>query len=115
MVLSKDSFAERCGSRQSGLLGLLLAARFFKDPLVCLPAGLSTIVMTLSGFGLVVYWGAADRRRPRPVAAATPRIAACPACLALIVLATVLYHYRRLQRRCRSWQERMSRDRDRMS
>ncbi len=74
LVLSKDSFAERCGSRQSGLLGLLLAARFFKDPLVCLPAGLSTIVMTLSGFGLVVYWGAADRRRPRPVAAATPRL-----------------------------------------
>lgn len=33
---------------QSGLLGLLLAAKFFHDPLVCLPAGLSTIFMTLA-------------------------------------------------------------------
>ena len=33
---------------QSGLLGLLLAAKFFNDPLVCLPAGLSTIFMTLA-------------------------------------------------------------------
>ena len=32
---------------QSSLLGLLLASRFFDDPLVCLPCGISTIFMTL--------------------------------------------------------------------
>ena len=39
----------RCGlCAQSGLLALLLASRYFgADPLVCLPAGLSTIFMTL--------------------------------------------------------------------
>ncbi|KAL3142610.1 hypothetical protein ABBQ38_002924 [Trebouxia sp. C0009 RCD-2024] len=41
---------------QSSLLGLLLASRFFADPLICLPCGISVIVMTLSGFALVVYW-----------------------------------------------------------
>ena len=32
---------------QSSLLGLLLASRFFNDPLVSLPCGISTIFMTL--------------------------------------------------------------------
>ncbi len=32
---------------QSSLLGLLLASRFFRDPLICLPCGISVIVMTL--------------------------------------------------------------------
>ncbi|EIE24614.1 SBF-domain-containing protein [Coccomyxa subellipsoidea C-169] len=41
---------------QSSLLGLLLASRFFNDPLVSLPCGISTIFMTLSGFALVVWW-----------------------------------------------------------
>jgi hypothetical protein len=41
---------------QSSLLGLLLASRFFNDPLICLPCGISVIVMTLAGFGLVVWW-----------------------------------------------------------
>ncbi|CAL8467631.1 g7169 [Coccomyxa elongata] len=41
---------------QSSLLGLLLASKFFNDPLVSLPCGISTIFMTLSGFGLVVWW-----------------------------------------------------------
>jgi hypothetical protein len=36
-----------CALLQSGLLGLLLATRFFADPLVALPCGLSTIFMTL--------------------------------------------------------------------
>ncbi|CAK0761118.1 hypothetical protein CVIRNUC_002830 [Coccomyxa viridis] len=50
----------RCISLESGmqssLLGLLLASRFFHDPLVSLPCGISTIFMTLSGFGLVMWW-----------------------------------------------------------
>ena len=41
----------RCISLESGmqssLLGLLLASRFFHDPLVSLPCGISTIFMTL--------------------------------------------------------------------
>ena len=41
----------RCISLESGmqssLLGLLLASRFFRDPLVSLPCGISTVVMTL--------------------------------------------------------------------
>ncbi|KAL0031573.1 hypothetical protein WJX77_007741 [Trebouxia sp. C0004] len=41
---------------QSSLLGLLLASRFFRDPLICLPCGISVIVMTLSGFALVLVW-----------------------------------------------------------
>lgn len=32
---------------QSSLLGLLLASKFFNDPLVSLPCGISTIFMTL--------------------------------------------------------------------
>ncbi|KAK9816977.1 hypothetical protein WJX72_007732 [[Myrmecia] bisecta] len=60
-TIAKESVAlARCISletgMQSSLLGLLLASRFFGDPLVCLPCGLSTIVMTLMGFFLVVYW-----------------------------------------------------------
>lgn len=47
---------EELGRGQSSLLALLLATRFFEDPLVCLPCGISVIVMTLAGFGLVVWW-----------------------------------------------------------
>ncbi len=42
---------------QSSLLALLLATRYFNDPLVRLPCGLSVVVMTLAGFGLVLLWG----------------------------------------------------------
>ena len=42
---------------QSSLLALLLATRYFSDPLVRLPCGLSVVVMTLAGFGLVLLWG----------------------------------------------------------
>lgn len=34
---------------QSSLLGLLLASKFFGDTLICLPCGISVIVMTLVG------------------------------------------------------------------
>ncbi|KAK9831012.1 hypothetical protein WJX81_008474 [Elliptochloris bilobata] len=62
-LLHTAAFAvgHRLASATSGLLALLLASRYFKDPLVCLPAGLSTIFMTLAGFGLVVYWSAAEK------------------------------------------------------
>ncbi|KAL3152228.1 hypothetical protein ABBQ32_001310 [Trebouxia sp. C0010 RCD-2024] len=39
---------------QSSLLGLLLASKFFADPLICLPCGISVIVMTLVGFCQIV-------------------------------------------------------------
>ena len=39
---------------QSSLLGLLLASRFFGDPLICLPCGISVIVMTLVSLLAVV-------------------------------------------------------------
>ena len=42
---------------QSSLLALLLATRYFSDPLVRLPCGISVVVMTLAGFGLVLLWG----------------------------------------------------------
>lgn len=41
---------------QSSLLGLALANNFFADPLVGLPPAISTVLMSLMGFGLVVYW-----------------------------------------------------------
>ncbi len=44
---------------QSSLLALLLATRYFSDPLVRLPCGISVVVMTLAGFGLVLLWGQA--------------------------------------------------------
>lgn len=47
---------EGLGGGQSSLLALLLATRLFDDPLVCLPCGISVIVMTLAGFGLVGWW-----------------------------------------------------------
>ena len=55
-VASNDVPLARCISLESGmqssLLGLLLASRFFRDPLVSLPCGISTIFMTLvSCFG----------------------------------------------------------------
>ena len=51
---------------QSSLLALLLATRFYPDPLVRLPCGLSVTVMTLCGFGLVLWWS----RQSQPSAAA---------------------------------------------
>ena len=50
-VAAEDVPLARCISLESGmqssLLGLLLASRFFHDPLVSLPCGISTIFMTL--------------------------------------------------------------------
>lgn len=50
-VAREDVPLARCISLESGmqssLLGLLLASRFFHDPLVSLPCGISTIFMTL--------------------------------------------------------------------
>ena len=58
-VASNDVPLARCISLESGmqssLLGLLLASRFFRDPLVSLPCGISTIFMTLVGcFGVLL-------------------------------------------------------------
>ncbi|CAM6091665.1 unnamed protein product [Calypogeia fissa] len=41
---------------QSSLLGLALANSFFEDPLVALPSAISTVLMSLMGFGLTVVW-----------------------------------------------------------
>ncbi|BBN09895.1 bile acid:Na+ symporter, BASS family [Marchantia polymorpha subsp. ruderalis] len=45
---------------QSGLLGLALANRFFEDPIVGIPSAISTVLMSLMGFGLTIVW-----RRPK--------------------------------------------------
>ena len=45
------------GGMQSSLLALLLATRLFsRDPLVAATAGVSTVVMTLGGFGIASAW-----------------------------------------------------------
>ncbi|KAL6174580.1 hypothetical protein ACLB2K_051226 [Fragaria x ananassa] len=41
---------------QSSLLALALANRFFKDPLVGVPPAISTVMMSLMGFSLVMVW-----------------------------------------------------------
>uniref|UniRef100_A0A6M2EU30 Uncharacterized protein n=1 Tax=Populus davidiana TaxID=266767 RepID=A0A6M2EU30_9ROSI len=41
---------------QSSLLALTLANRFFKDPLVAVPPAISTVIMSLMGFSLVMIW-----------------------------------------------------------
>ncbi|KAK4422747.1 putative sodium/metabolite cotransporter BASS5, chloroplastic [Sesamum alatum] len=41
---------------QSSLLALALANRFFQDPLVSIPPAISTVVMSLMGFSLVMLW-----------------------------------------------------------
>ncbi|WCJ26078.1 Sodium Bile acid symporter family [Euphorbia peplus] len=41
---------------QSSLLGLALANRFFQDPLVAVPPAISTVLMSLMGFLLVMIW-----------------------------------------------------------
>ncbi|KAK9797443.1 hypothetical protein WJX73_005772 [Symbiochloris irregularis] len=57
---------------QSSLLALLLASKFFAEPLVRLPCGISVIVMTLGGFGLVLWW------KGRPPALEVPQVPAAP-------------------------------------
>ncbi|KAI5067565.1 hypothetical protein GOP47_0018093 [Adiantum capillus-veneris] len=47
---------------QSSLLGLALANKYFSDPLVGLPSAMSTVLMSLMGFGLVMYWNAKKER-----------------------------------------------------
>ncbi|KAI5079741.1 hypothetical protein GOP47_0005220 [Adiantum capillus-veneris] len=47
---------------QSSLLGLALANRFFADPLVGLPSAISTVLMSLMGFTLVLYWNKEKER-----------------------------------------------------
>ncbi|KAL6182064.1 hypothetical protein ACLB2K_043487 [Fragaria x ananassa] len=41
---------------QSSLLALALANRFFQDPLVGVPPAISTVMMSLMGFSLVMVW-----------------------------------------------------------
>ncbi|KAG6688814.1 probable sodium/metabolite cotransporter BASS6, chloroplastic isoform X2 [Carya illinoinensis] len=41
---------------QSSLLALALANRFFQDPLVGVPPAISTVIMSLMGFSLVMLW-----------------------------------------------------------
>ncbi|XP_018847379.1 probable sodium/metabolite cotransporter BASS5, chloroplastic [Juglans regia] len=41
---------------QSSLLALALANRFFQDPLVGVPPAISTVIMSLMGFSLVLLW-----------------------------------------------------------
>ncbi|KAL6501627.1 putative sodium/metabolite cotransporter bass6, chloroplastic [Orobanche gracilis] len=41
---------------QSSLLALALANKFFKDPLVSIPPAISTVIMSLMGFSLVMLW-----------------------------------------------------------
>ncbi|KAG8662160.1 hypothetical protein MANES_01G071200v8 [Manihot esculenta] len=41
---------------QSSLLALALANRFFQDPLVAVPPAISTVIMSLMGFFLVMVW-----------------------------------------------------------
>ncbi|KAI3422774.1 uncharacterized protein J3R85_011870 [Psidium guajava] len=45
---------------QSSLLALALANRFFQDPIVAVPPAISTVMMSLMGFSLVMLWA---RRR----------------------------------------------------
>lgn len=47
---------------QSSLLGLALANKYFSDPLVGLPSAMSTVLMSLMGFGAVMYWNAKKER-----------------------------------------------------
>lgn len=49
---------------QSSLLGLALANKFFADPLVGLPPAISTVLMSLMGFALVLYWNIEKERSP---------------------------------------------------
>ncbi|KAL2551636.1 putative sodium/metabolite cotransporter BASS6 [Forsythia ovata] len=42
---------------QSSLLALALANKFFQDPLVSVPPAISTVIMSLMGFSLVMLWG----------------------------------------------------------
>ncbi|XP_073047800.1 probable sodium/metabolite cotransporter BASS5, chloroplastic isoform X5 [Primulina eburnea] len=41
---------------QSSLLALALANKFFLDPLVSIPPAISTVIMSLMGFSLVMLW-----------------------------------------------------------
>ncbi|KZV19449.1 hypothetical protein F511_08790 [Dorcoceras hygrometricum] len=41
---------------QSSLLALALANKFFEDPLVSIPPAISTVIMSLMGFSLVLLW-----------------------------------------------------------
>lgn len=52
---------------QSSLLGLALANKYFSDPLVGLPSAMSTVLMSLMGFGCVVYWNAKKERSAQRV------------------------------------------------
>ncbi|KAL9231069.1 hypothetical protein vseg_006336 [Gypsophila vaccaria] len=47
---------------QSSLLGLALANKFFEDPLVGVPPAISTVIMALMGFSLVMLW--AKKKEP---------------------------------------------------
>ncbi|KAB1217124.1 putative sodium/metabolite cotransporter BASS5, chloroplastic [Morella rubra] len=46
---------------QSSLLALALANRFFQDPLVGVPPAISTVIMSLMGFSLVMLWAKREK------------------------------------------------------
>ncbi|XP_051114681.1 probable sodium/metabolite cotransporter BASS5, chloroplastic isoform X2 [Andrographis paniculata] len=46
---------------QSSLLALALANRFFQDPLVSIPPAISTVMMSLMGFALVLLWARKEK------------------------------------------------------
>uniref|UniRef100_A0A2P2JJZ7 Sodium/metabolite cotransporter n=1 Tax=Rhizophora mucronata TaxID=61149 RepID=A0A2P2JJZ7_RHIMU len=48
---------------QSSLLALALANRFFQDPLVAVPPAISTVMMSLMGFSLVMIWSKKKEQR----------------------------------------------------
>lgn len=48
---------------QSSLLALALATKFFQDPLVGIPPAISTVVMSLMGFTLVMIWSNEKEQR----------------------------------------------------
>lgn len=52
---------------QSSLLGLALANKYFSDPLVGLPSAMSTVLMSLMGFGCVMYWNAKKERNAKKI------------------------------------------------
>ncbi|KAI4370039.1 hypothetical protein MLD38_018427 [Melastoma candidum] len=45
---------------QSSLLALALANKFFQDPLVAVPPAISTVMMSVMGFSLVMIWAKKD-------------------------------------------------------
>ncbi|XP_039690219.1 probable sodium/metabolite cotransporter BASS6, chloroplastic isoform X2 [Medicago truncatula] len=50
---------------QSSLLALALANKFFEDPVVGMPPAISTAIMSLMGFGLVLIWNKSGKHETK--------------------------------------------------